>query len=119
MDTLQFLSAFGLGAIVSTVIQGWLSQRAYLRQRAFAEKKESYVGYLDALHRSEVEGGPDAALFVGHWENRIALVGSPAAIAACERVRRTNPLNGTAHPERPAAMAALKEAMRIDIGVAR
>jgi hypothetical protein len=52
---IQFLSAFGLGAIVTALVQAWLSNVAYRRQRDFQETKESYVGFLDALHQSEVE----------------------------------------------------------------
>ena len=119
MDTLQFLSAFGLGAIVTALVQAWLSNVAARRQRAFQEKKESYVGYLDAMHHSEVEQSAEAALRVGHWQNRIELVGSKAVIAACQQVMATNPVGDGAHPDRPAAMHELKAAMRADIGVAR
>jgi hypothetical protein len=52
MSIIQFLSAFGLGAIVTAFVQAWFSNRAYISKRNFDEKKESYVGFLDALHQS-------------------------------------------------------------------
>lgn len=118
MDWIQFLSAFGLGAIVTALIQAWLSHRAYVGQRNFQEKKESYVGFLDALHQSEVERTEAASLRVGHWQNRIELVGSKEVVAACHAIRDTNPTQAGAHPDRPAALHRLKEAMRSDLGVA-
>ncbi|HEX5181707.1 MAG TPA: hypothetical protein VFW19_01010 [Allosphingosinicella sp.] len=118
MTLLQFLSAFSLGAIVTAFVQAWLAHRSYLRQRAFSEKKESYIGFLDALHRSEVEQTEAASLNVGHWQSRIEVVGSSEVIAACLRIRETNPTPAGIHPERPHALQSLKKAMRIDLGVA-
>lgn len=40
MGFLQFLSAFGLGAIVTALVQAWLSQKAAKDERNFQEKKE-------------------------------------------------------------------------------
>ena len=119
MAMIPFLSAFGLGAIVTALVQAWLSNLAYRRQRDFQEKKESYVGFLDALHQSEIEQSPAAALNVGSWQNRIELVGSRAVIAACRSIEGTNPIGGEIHPARPAALRRLKEAMRADIGVGK
>src|ERR1700733_11195618 len=119
MSLLQFISAFGLGAIVTALVQAWFSNRAYIAKRDFEEKKESYIGFLDALHRSEVKGTPEAAHEVGHWENRIALVGSPTVIDACTKIRESNPTDHGVHPMRPSALRELKAAMRKDLGVAK
>jgi hypothetical protein len=119
MNIIQFLSAFGLGAIVAAVVQAWLSHRSYVSKRNFEEKKETYIGFLDALHQSEVERTEEAALNVGHWQNRIQLVGSRNVIEGCERIRETNPISGSVHPERPKVLRDLKEAMRRDLGVTK
>ena len=76
MDVIQFLSAFGLGAIITTAVQAWLSMRADNAKRNFQEKKEAYVGLLDALHQSELAQTEVASKYVGHWMSRIELVGS-------------------------------------------
>ena len=119
MSIIQFLSAFGLGAVVAAFVQAWLSNRAYISKRNFDEKKESYIGFLDALHQSEVERTEKSALNVGHWQNRIELVGSQIVIAACSRIKETNPISNAVHPERPQALRDLKEAMRKDLGVTK
>ena len=119
MSLIQFISAFGLGAIVTALVHAWLSRKAYIAKRNFDEKKDSYLGFLDALHQSEVKGTPEAALEVGHWENRIELVGSSMVIAACVKIRESNPTAVGVHPMRPGALRELKAAMRKDLGVAR
>ena len=117
-----FLSAAGLGGIiggaVTSLLQAWLSKKAALGERRFREKKEAYVGYLNAIHRSEIEGTAEAAKYVGHWQNVCDLVASAPVRGHIARTFATNPLNaGTPHPERPKAMADLKTAMRADLGI--
>ncbi len=118
MDIVQFLSAFGLGAVVTALTQAWLSNRAYISKRNFEEKKESYIGYLDAMHQSEIEQSDNAAKNVGLWNNRIELVGSRNVIIACQKIQKTNPTSEAMHPDRPQALANLKTQMRNDLGVA-
>ena len=119
MSLIQFLSAFGLGAIVVAFVQAWFSHRAYISKRNFEEKKESYIGFLDALHQSEVERTEKSSLNVGHWQNRIELVGSRTVIGECARIGETNPISGEVHPERPQVMHDLKKAMRKDLSVTK
>jgi hypothetical protein len=111
---LAFISAFGLGAIVQT----YISQRADTKKRNFQEKKESYFGFLEAMHRSEIERSEEAALYVGHWQARIELVGSTDVIKACSKITETNPTPTGVHPERPQAIKQLRDAIRKDLGVA-
>ena len=85
--------------------------------RNFQEKKEAYIGYLDATTRNQIEQTESSYILTGYWKNRIELVGSPEIIKSCIRIVETNPTNGKAHPERPHVMDELKEAMRKDLGV--
>lgn len=123
MDTIvTFLSAAGvggvIGGVVTSLLQAWLSKRAALAERRFQEKKEAYVGYLNAMHRSEIEGTSEAAKYVGHWQNVCDLVASAHVRSHMARAFATNPLtDGSSHPERPKAMTDLKTAMRADLGI--
>jgi hypothetical protein len=119
MNVIQFISAFGLGAIVTALIQAWLSNKAEISKRNFQEKKECYIGYLAALHESQIEQTEESALNVGHWANRIELAGSRAVVSACVQVRETNPTPSGIHPGRDKALSDLKEAMRRDLGVSK
>jgi len=119
MGLIQIISAFSLGAIVAALVQAWFSHKAYVLKRNFEEKKESYIGFLDALHTSEIERTDQSALNVGHWQNRIELVGSQAVIDACVQIKETNPTAEGVHPKRPQVLRDLKLAMRRDLGVAK
>jgi hypothetical protein len=121
MDYIQLISAAGIGGIVgsllTTIVQAWLSNKQHLDDRNFQEKKEAYVGYLDAAHNSEVQRTLEAAQKWGYWQNRCELVGSLAVIKLVHAIRETNPVNGVVHPKRPQVLQELKEAMRKDLGV--
>ena len=119
MTVVQFITAFGLGAIITALIQAWLTQRADISKRNFQEKKECYIGFLDAMHKSELQRTEEAALDVGHWQNRIELVGSKGVITACIRIKETNPIQNNVHPDRPQVMRDLKDEMRKDLGVSK
>ncbi|HEX4860379.1 MAG TPA: hypothetical protein VFV07_04025, partial [Rhizomicrobium sp.] len=66
MSIVQILSAAGIGGIVgsllTTFFQAWFTHRSYLASRDFQEKKEAYVGFLEALLISEVEGTTGASM---------------------------------------------------------
>lgn len=71
MNSIQFFSAFGLGAVFVAMFK-ICATRWNLN---FQEKKEAYVGFLKALHRQEVEKTEESALFVDHWNDVCELVG--------------------------------------------
>lgn len=116
MDWLQLISAAGLGAIISTVIQSWLAARTATKQRHFQEKKDAYVGMLSAIHKSEIEQTKEASLYAGYWINICEIVGSKSVRDCLKRHLKSNPVNGKVHPDRPQVMSDLIEAMRKDLG---
>lgn len=116
MDVIQLVSAAGLGAIIATALQSYLTDKSAQKQRNFLEKKEAYVGFLNAIHRSEIEQTEEASLYAGHWVNVCDLVGSQDVRKALIDYKRTNPINGGVHPDRPDVMKRLKNAMRKDLG---
>jgi hypothetical protein len=121
MDIIQLISAAGVGGIIgsllTTVVQGWLSNRQHIADRNFQEKKEVYVGFLQAIHESDINRAPEAAKNVGHWQNRCELVASKEVNEAIKEFFLTNPVNGDVHPDRPRVLREIKVAMRKDLGV--
>ncbi|MET0155394.1 MAG: hypothetical protein ABW189_04745 [Rickettsiales bacterium] len=121
MDYIRLISAARIGGIVgsllTTLVQAWLSNKQRLDDRNFQEKKEAYVGYLDAAHNSEVQRTLESVQKWGYWENRCELVGSLAVIKLAHEIRETNPVDGMMHPNRPDVIRKLKQAMRKDLGV--
>jgi Na+/glutamate symporter len=117
-----FISAAGLGGIVggvvTSVLQSWLSRRAALNERTFREKKEAYVGFLQALSESEIAQTESAAKQVGHWQNICDLVGSAAVRILIAKLFETNPSSdGRPHPDRHRNLIQLKAEMRADLGI--
>jgi hypothetical protein len=120
MDTnsiIGLVGALGIGGMITAFVTYWCTIKKEYQARNFSEKKETYIGFLDAMHKSELEGTPEAALNVGYWRNRIELVGSNEVIRLCHRIEATNPINGNAHPERPKVILDLKNSMRKDLGI--
>lgn len=89
--------------------QALFANRAAARARNFQEKKEAYIGFLEALHRSDVEQTREASMRAGHWKNRCDLVASPSVRAVIEKIFETNPdASGNVHPDRPKVIGDLR-----------
>jgi hypothetical protein len=113
VEVIQLITAFGLGSIVTALIQSWLSQRAAKTERSFKEKQAAYVGLLEAYHRAAIEGTHDAAKHFAYWQLRCELVGSNAVRDAVGRIVETN----DDRAGREKAHDDMKKAMRADLGV--
>lgn len=87
---LPLLAAFGLGSVVTAVVQSALTNRTKRFDRLFAEKQVAYVGLLEACHRSAVEGTNEAARSVVYWQARCDLVGSGAVRQEISRMAQTS-----------------------------
>jgi hypothetical protein len=85
-----------------------------VRQRNFQEKKESYVGLLQAYHRAAVEGTDEAAKEFAYWQMRCELVAPENVRNAIQAIVDTN----DDRVARDLAHERLKAALRNDIGVA-
>lgn len=113
MTVLPLLTAFGLGSIVTALVQSWLSNRSKRDERSFREKQAAYIGLLEAYHRAAVEGTEDAAKNFAYWQMRCELVAPEAVRKAIERIVETN----EDRIGRPKAHEALKAALRADLGI--
>lgn len=115
MSTIQFISAFGLGAILSVLIQAWLKQKSDISKRNFQEKKECYIGLLEAYHRAAVEKTDEAAKNFGYWQMRCELVAPKEVRDAIQEIVNTN----DDREKRNIAHENLKTTLRRDIGITR
>lgn len=118
MDTsliLPLITAFGLGSVITALIQSYLAGRASNAARNFQEKKEAYVGLLQAFHRAGVEGTEEAAKEFAYWQMRCELVASKEVRDAIVEVIKTN----DDRPKRNIAVDKLQDALRADLGVLR
>jgi hypothetical protein len=117
MDYIKLISAAGLGGIVggllTAVMQSWLANKQHLNDRSFQEKKESYIGLLEAYHKAAVESTDAAAKNFAYWQMRCELV-APQNVR--ESIRKTVDTNND-KAKRYTAHEELKEALRKDLGV--
>jgi hypothetical protein len=58
--------AFGLGSVVTAGVNYWFTVKKEKDNRRFEERKEAYIGFLDAMNNSEIEKTEEAAINVGH-----------------------------------------------------
>lgn len=115
MDIVSLLTAFGLGSIVTALIQAWLAQRSVHGERRFREKQAAYIGLLEAYHRAAVEGTEEAAKQFAYWQMRCELVAPENVRAAIRRIVDTN----DDRVGREKADIDLRIAMRADLRITR
>lgn len=112
---IPLITAFGLGSIVTALVQSWLSRRSALDERAFREKQAAYIGLLEAFQRAAVEGTDEAAKAFAYWQTRCELVAPESVRDAIFRITETND-NRVA---RKVAFNDMKEAMRGDLRITK
>ena len=94
---------------MTSFVQAWLSRKAAIDQRKFAEKKDAYINLINAVHLSEIARTEEVAKNVGHWGNVCDLVANESVRHQLDGLFSTNPeSDGSPHPERPKVLAALK-----------
>ena len=76
-EFLPYITAFGIGSLVSALIQFWLTTRLNNRRKVYEERKEAYVGLAEAWKRQDQEGiNSENPFDVGHWVLRTEFVAS-------------------------------------------
>lgn len=110
---LPLLAAFGLGSVVTALVQSGLTNRTKRFDRIFAEKQAAYVGFLEARHRAAVEGTNEAARSLAYWQARCDLVGSRAVREAISQMVETRDDS----EGRLSADDSLRRAMRADLKI--
>jgi len=116
MDTaliLPMLTAFGMGSIITVGVQFWLNAKLERDTRSFKERREAYLGLLEAYHRAAVEGTDEAAKNFAYWQMRCEIVSPSAVRDAIAKIVETNGLG----EERFMAHERLKEEMRRDLKI--
>lgn len=115
MNWLSLLTAFGLGSVVTALIQAWLTQRSKQDERSFREKHAAYIGLLESYHRAAVEGTEEAAKNFAYWQMRCDLVAPAPVRKAIERIVETN----EDRVARSQAHEALTAAFRLDLRITK
>ncbi|MDF9303550.1 hypothetical protein P5P81_13945 [Tritonibacter mobilis] len=98
---------------MTAFVQSWLSARSKVKERSFKERKEAYIGLLEAYHRAAVEGTDEASKNFAYWQMRCEIVGPQSVRKAIDEIVASN----ADRKGRSRAHEKLKISIRRDLGV--
>ena len=111
MDILTFLGGIGVGSILTTLVKAYLENKQMLSKRAFEEKRDAYVSYLNIAATSQTMPAKEALWARTAAIERINLCGSSEVVRLLEVVSKTPP----GSPRDP--INQLIQAMRQDLSL--
>jgi hypothetical protein len=106
------LGAVGIGTLINTVYSDWRTRAAKRTDRLYEEKRNAYLGLLDAFHKAAVEPSDAASKAFALWQTRCNLFGSEEVSLYVQRIIDTN--DGP-RSERNEAFKGLLNAMKADL----
>lgn len=112
---IPLLTAFGLGSIMSALIQSYLSKRGKIEDRNFEERKLAYIGLLEAYHKAAVSPSEENAKNFAYWQMRCDIVGPKAVRDSIALIVSSNDdriMRNMAHKN-------LKDAIRQDLSIGK
>ena len=84
MDWGSYLGLFGLGSVVTAIVQ-WMIKRSDERKNLrFTEKREAYFGLLNAYRKIAVDPTHENTMEYALWRLRCKLVASKGVLHAIE-----------------------------------
>lgn len=107
------IGGLGIGSLITVVVQSFLQSTRVKSERAFNEKKEAYVGLLEALRNVSVEHSNESVKDFAYWQMRCELVGSKKVRIAIQKIIESNNDKNA----RAIAMENLKRSLREDMSV--
>ena len=90
MEWGTLLGVFGIGAIFKTVIDAFLSSKKDKASLQYKEKREAYLGLLDALHKAAIAPSDENSKAFALWQTRVSIFGSLDASQAVQGIIDTN-----------------------------
>ena len=112
MNWAELIGGLGIGSLVTQAVGHYMGRRASTNDRLYQEKREAYLGLLNALHDAAVRPSAERAKAYALWQTLCSLFGSPEVSKYVQMMVDTN--DGPAD-KRQAAFLGLIEAMRADL----
>lgn len=109
---LPLVGGLGIGAILKSIIDHYNGRRAISEDRIYHEKREAYLGLLEALYKAAVQHSDKNSKEFALWQTRCQLFGSPDVSKFAQAIIDTN---DRPRVEREAAFNGLINAMREDL----
>jgi hypothetical protein len=112
MSWAELVGGLGIGSLMTSAATHFMTRRAAANDRWYQEKREAYLGLLDALHDAAVHPSDVNSKAFALWQTRCALFGAKSVSSFAQRMVDTN--DGQSG-ERREAFAGLIDAMRRDL----
>jgi hypothetical protein len=109
---LPLIAGLGLGSVIKSIADHFMSRRASDHDRWYQEKREAYLGLLTALHDAAVQPSDANAKAFALWQTRCELFGSVDVAKFSQQIVDTN--DGP-RQARDSAFHGLIEAMKADL----
>ena len=109
---LPLIAGLGLGSIIKSVADHFMTRRASEHDRWYQEKREAYTGLLTALHDAAVRLSEANAKAFALWQTRCELFGSTDVAKFAQQIVDTNDGPRLA---RDSAYRGLIEAMKTNL----
>lgn len=106
------IGGLGIGSLLTALVNQFIARRAVTSDRLYAEKREAYLGLLNALHQAAVHPSNENSKHFALWQTRCELFGSDAVAAQAQKMVETN--DGP-REYRHTAFRALIDAMKTDL----
>ena len=90
MEWGTLLGVFGIGAIFKTILDSVLSAKKDRASLQYKEKREAYLGLLDALHKAAVSPSDENSKIFALWQTKVSIFGSQEASDAVKGIVDTN-----------------------------
>lgn len=91
MDVSSLIGGLGIGSVLTLFLKEYFDQRKILSKRAFDEKRDANVSYLDIAARSQMMPEAEAIWARTSAIERIRLCGSARVVELLNIVSNTSP----------------------------
>ena len=112
MNWAELVGGLGIGSLITSIVTNYMARRSAASDRWYQEKREAYIGLLNALHNAAVNPSNESSKAYALWQTGCDLFGSRAVSKYAQQIVDTN--DGP-RKERDDAFAALVNAMRADL----
>jgi hypothetical protein len=113
VNVASMVGGLGLGTLIQSVVTHALNIKSKTTEQLYAEKRETYLGLLSALHQAAVNPSDENAKAYALWQTRCTLFGSEKVIRFAQEIVNTN--GEGQREERNVAYEGLLQAMREDL----
>ncbi|NMC49598.1 MAG: hypothetical protein GYA47_09275 [Desulfovibrio sp.] len=91
MDVSSLIGGLGIGSVFTLFLKEYFEHKKILSQRAFEEKRNAYINYLEAVSSSQTMSKPEAVWLRTAAIERIKLCGNAKVLRLLDIVSSTPP----------------------------